>query len=73
VSKRKLRSQVGHAGYSGHSFNYTAGSDNSVVSGVTTIKGEFLPKHGDNTMKNRKNGSKSGMYFKPRTSVFYGK
>jgi hypothetical protein len=71
VSKRKLRSKVGQAGYSTLPGTYTAGSDNSVVSGITVRKGEKLPKHGPiNTNANRKNGG-GGMYFKPRTSTFY--
>jgi hypothetical protein len=71
---RKLRSKVGvsNSGRIGHSFMYTAGSDNSVISGVTVTNGEILPKHdGINTNANRKHGG-GGMYYKPRSSVFYG-
>jgi hypothetical protein len=72
VSKRKIRSQVAQAGYSTHSFEYTAGGANPVISGVTVHTGEKLPKTPKvNTNANRKNGG-GGMYFKPRTSSFYG-
>ena len=71
VSKRKLRSEVGHAGYSSLPGTYTAGGDNPVISGVTVTEGEKLPKHGKvNTNANRKNGG-GGMYFNPGTSNAY--
>lgn len=75
----RLRSEVGKRRGTAHTqtffvYSPTSGNtDNSVVSGVTVHEGEKLPETPKiNTNANKKNGG-GGMYFKPRTSVFYGK
>jgi hypothetical protein len=75
----RLRSDVGKRRGSSHKQTFFVSSptsgptDSSILSGLMVAKDEKLPpKPKINTNANQKNGGGT-MYFKPRTSVFYGK